>query len=152
MKNLLIILVVLALVYFIFRYAKKVVNNITFSDPSFEGVDLLSVVNNTSFSNINLSTVINNNNTFNIPVEGLYLEVYYQGNLIGKSTSPSERFVIPAKGSIKITESVTLYLSNSIGIAAKLLANQPLEFSYVVKATIFNFIPLTYRSTFTYKK
>lgn len=152
MRVLLIIAIVVIIAYFVHNYATKAIDKITFSPPKFEGVDLLSIVNTTGFSQINLSTVISNTNNFNIPVNGLYLELLYQGNIIGKSTDPSERFIIPSNGEIKVTQNITLSLANSIGIAAKLVARQPIEFTYRVEATLFNVFPLNYTDTFTYTR
>lgn len=151
MRTFLIILVFLAVItFFGYRYGKTAISKLDFGSPKFSGIDLLNVLNTSGFSQVNLSTVITNQNNFAIPVNNLYLEVSYLGNLVGKSTNTGTSFVIPANGQITISQNVTISLANSLGIAAKLVAKQPIQFDYLVKATLFNFFPLTFRSNFIY--
>lgn len=151
MRSFLTVLIIVALLlYFGYRFVKKSVENLTFSQPKFSGIDLLNFINKTGFSTVDLSTTITNKNNFDIPVNNLYLEISHEGNLVGKSTIPHEKFVIPNNGAITESQNVTLSLASSFSLAAKLLAKQPIVFDYTIKGTLFNFFPLNYSDKFTY--
>lgn len=150
MRALIIILIIVVLLYLGYREGKKAIDKIEFGDPKFVGADFASIVNRAEFTAIDLQTTITNKNNFDIPVNNLFISVSYQGNLIGKSTNPEPSFIIPKNGYVTISHNMTISLPNSLGIAAKILAKQPIVFEYNVKATLFNFIPLNFNSTFTY--
>lgn len=148
MRTFIIILVIAAILYFGYTRGKKVIDNFTIDDPRFIGADLASVFNGSGFTTIDLGTTITNKNNFSVSVSGLYIEVYYQGAIIGKSTMPHDKFTIPANGSVDIRENITLALGNAIQVGAKLLTKQPVEFTYMVKATLFGFLPFKFNDSF----
>lgn len=150
MRNLIIIVVIAAILYFGYRAGKKAIDNFDIGDPKFIGADLASVFSGSSFTTIDLGTTITNKNNFSVSVSGLYVEVYYQGAILGKSTKPHDKFIIPANGSVDLTENITIALGNAAQIAGRLISKQPTQFDYMVKAKLFGFFPLTVRDSFTY--
>ncbi len=145
-----ILIIVIALIIAGVVYGKKVIDNFTFGNPKFVGADLGSIFGGTGFSTIDLSMSVDNKNTFAIPVKNLYAEVYYNGQLFGKSTNAHDPFTIPANGSITITQNMTFALTNTGAIIGKLYNKQPLQFTYMVKGTLFGFAPFKYNGNFTY--
>lgn len=161
MRGLFITLIILGiLAYFGYKKIKEYASNITFPDINFLGRDLVAIlfgkgtgsinVSN-NIINVTLSTTINNNNTFNIKVSGLYLELFYKGILLARSTFPHETFTIPKKSSITLTENISVYPNFTNDIVVKLLKKDPIDFSYTVKATLFGFFPLKFSSNFLYQ-
>lgn len=151
MRKFLIILLIVAVVgFFGYRYAKRSIDNISFSSIGFTGIDLNNILSTTGFATVDVNTTIGNKNGFSIPVNNLYVEIYYAGKVIGKSTMPSDAFTIPANGSFTVSHNVTLSLSGSLDIATKLIQKRPVEFTYMIKATLFGFYPLIYKGSFTY--
>jgi LEA14-like dessication related protein len=150
MRTFIIILVIVAVIgFFGYRYSSKAIDNINFN-PKFVGADLKSIFSKTGFANIDMQATITNKNNFNIPVNNLYIEVYYNGAIVGKSTVPHEKFIVPANGSITISQNISLAVTNSLAIAGKLIAGQKVEFEYMIKGQLFNFLPLKVKGTFTY--
>lgn len=150
MKVLVTILVILILAAIAgYAYAKKTIDKFTF-DIKFVGADLKGILSNGGFANIDLSATITNQNKFKVSVKDLYVEVYYKGQLLGKSTSIHDPFVIPANGRITISQGMTLSATSTFDIAKQFISGQKIEFEYMIKATIFNFYPLKVRGTFTY--
>lgn len=144
------LLVLLAVIIIAFFYVRRVLDNFTFSDAKFAGGNLKSIFDGSGFTAINLSSTITNKNNFSVPVSGLYIELYNNGNLIGKSTTPQSDFTIPAKGEYTVVQSMTFNVNSSLLIAAKVLAGVPVVFDYTVRAKLFGFYPLTYKDSFTY--
>lgn len=149
MRTIIVIIVIIVILYFGYRGGKKIIDNFDFGSPKFIGADLANVFSG-NFATVDLGTTITNKNNFSVPVSGLYFEVYYQGQLLGKSTMRHDNFTIPANGSIEIMENVTLALGDVVQIAGKLLAKQPIEFTYMVRAFLWNVIPITVRNKFMY--
>lgn len=149
MRTFIIIAVIVIILYFGYTRAKKILDNFEISDPEFLGADLPGLFRGTGFNTVDLGTTITNKNDFSVSVSGLYIEIYYKGMTVGKSTVPHEKFVIPANGSVDVRENMTLALGNAIEVGVRLLAKQPVEFTYMVKATIFGWFPLTHRDKFT---
>lgn len=148
MKYFLAVLVIIIVVgYFVI---KKILDNFTFGDVKFAGGNIRSIFDGTGFTAINLSMPIDNKNNFSVPVSGLYIELFYQGASIGKSTNPQADFDIPANGNITINQSMTFNVNSSVSIGLKALAGTPLTFDYTTKAKLFGFYPLTYNGTFSY--
>lgn len=151
MKPFYIILIIVAVVFIAaYIYAKKVIGKITFATPRFVGADLKSAFSGNNFTTIDLSENIDNQNSFSIPVNRLYAEVYYQGQLVGKSTTQHDPFVIPVNGNINVTQNITLAIAPGLDVVTQLISGQPIQFTYMIRAVLFNFFPFTYRGSFTY--
>lgn len=149
MRTFIIILIIVVLLYFGYSKSKTIIDNFEISDPQFIGADIASVFNGSGFTTIDLGTTITNKNNFSVTVSGLYIEVYYKGMVVGKSTQPHPEFVIPANGKVDLVENMTLVLNNALEIGLQLIRKQPVEFTYLVKSTIFGFFPLRFRDSFT---
>lgn len=151
MKGLTIILVIIVVLAIGgYLYSKKVLSKFNWGSPSLAGADLKNIFNSGGFANITLTDIVTNNNNFKVTVNNLYIEIYYQGSVIAKSTTPHDPFVIPANGSVTITQDMTVAINNSLTIAAQLISGNKIEFDYKIKAIIFGFYPLIYNGKFTY--
>lgn len=149
MKTFILILVIVVILGLVgYRVSKKAIDKISFSKPTIRNLNLSSIGN--SFSTVDLTTTIENKNNFDIPVSGLYIELYYQGQLVGKSTVPSEKFIVPMNGSITITQNVTIYLNSTLNVAAKILSKELITFDYIARGIVFNVVPLQIRDSFIY--
>lgn len=142
------LLIVIIAGYF---YVKKVLDSFTFGDVKFVGADIKSILSGGTLAAINLSSTIENKNSFSVPVNGLYIELYHQGKLIGRSIAPQADFTIPSMGSFTISQSMTVDISGALSIAAGLLQGAPITFDYIIKAKLFRFFPLTYKGNFSYQ-
>lgn len=154
MKNLLIILVILVVIgYFTYKKGKGYLDKINISEPKFVGANLDSLISGTGFNSIDLQSTVTNGNNFAIPVNKLYIEVFYNGSLVAKSTRSHDAFIIPKNGSATINENITLSFGTlAIPIVADIAKKRPVVFTYNVKATLFNFIPISYTDTLTYTR
>lgn len=151
MKAIWIILIIVVIILAIgYSQVKKAINNFSLGTPKFVGADLKSIFTNGGFAAVDLTSTITNNNKFSIPVSNLYIEVYYQGALVGKSTTVHNNFTIPANGTITISQNMTLAFNNTIDVGLKIISGQQVTFTYIVKATIFNLVPLRISNSFTY--
>lgn len=144
------LIVLLAIIIIAYFFVKKAIDNFTFGYVKFVGGDLKSIFDGTGFTAINLSSTIDNKNNFSVPVSGLYVELYHQGNLIGKSTAPQGDFTIPAMGKFTVNHSVTFNINSGLSIAEKILSKVPVDFDYTIRAKLFRFYPLTYNENFIY--
>lgn len=152
MRAFLIILVIIVVIGIAgYLYGKRAIDNFEFGEPKFVGADLQSIFSGAGFTTLDLSSTIVNKNNFEVPVKGLYVELKYKGQLIAKSTNPQD-FVIPANGSITITHNLTLPVGTgfAIDIGLQLASKKQLEFQYSAKGSLFGFIPLSTKDTFTY--
>lgn len=150
MKQAIIIIVVLIVLgYFGYRYGKKVVDKIEIRNPKFDSVDWKSIINGGGFANINLIDMVINRNNFTIPVSGLYVELSYKGNLIGKSTTPQD-FIIPANGDLAIKQNMTVAIGNSLDVGLKKIQGEQVTFDIIATMTLFGFYPYTYIDTITF--
>lgn len=151
MRAFLIILLILVVLGFIaFRWGKSVFDKFAFN-ISFKGVDLQSILNGTGFTQVDLTVSIDNKNNFSVPVTGFYAEIFYNNNLLAKSTNSGQQFVIPANGNVTVSHSVTVGLTNdAIDIAGKLISKQSIPFTYKIKATLWGWIPISYSGKFNY--
>lgn len=148
MKYFLVALLIIVIAGYFF--IKKSLDNFTFGDVKFVGGDFKSIFDGSGFTAINLASTIENKNSFSVPVSGLYIELYHQGTLIGKSTNVQPDFTIPSMGTITIQESMTFNVNSSLAIGLKILSRTPVVFDYTVRAKLFGFYPLTYSDNFTY--
>lgn len=150
MKTFIIILVIVVVLALGYKYGKKAIDNFDFGNPKFVGADLKSIFSSSGFATVDLSTTITNKNNFSVPVNNLYIEVYYQGALVGKSTTPHDAFVIPKNGSINISQNISLAVTNTVNIAAQIIGGQSVQFEYRIRAILFGFVPFFTKGTFTY--
>lgn len=145
-----ILIIVVVLAFGTYKYGMKAVDKVTFGQPQFVNADFKSLISGSGVTSVNLSETITNANNFSIPVTGLYFEVYYNGITIARSQAPHVRFVIPANGSLAVTETVLIDVQNSIQVGLNILSGQSIKFDYMVRGYLFGFFPFTYKGTFTY--
>lgn len=145
-----IIAIVLVLAIVGYRYGKKALAKFDVQGPNLVGADLSKIFQSGNFATADLSATITNGNNFNIPVSNLYVELYYNGQTLGKSTTPHDKFIIPKNGSVSITQNMTLAAASGLDIASQLLGGNKLTFTYKVTGVLFGFFPFVYRGNFNY--
>lgn len=151
MKNFFIIVLIVAVIAIsIYAYGKIIFKKFNWGQPAFAGADFKNIFSGTGFTTVTFVDTITNNNNFQVSIDRLYIEVYYGGSLIAKSTNVHEKFVIPANGSVTITQNMTLAINNSLGILSDLAQGNKLQFEYRVRALIFGLYPLMFKGNFSY--
>jgi len=83
--------------YKYYKYLKGAADRVNFGKPTFQGVDLKSILDGGTTVTVDLTVTATNGNNFGIPVSGLYAEVYYNGVTVAKSnaTTATTNTIIP---------------------------------------------------------
>jgi len=148
-KYLIIIIAIVILSYFGYRWGKKSIDNLSYDVKFASGFKEVLQGITGNIGTVNVDLFISNKNNFYIPVNGLYAEIYYGGNLIAKSTQPQGKFIIPENGNIAVRHSITVVLGgatyNAIG---RIIAKKPTEFTYKLKASAW-IVPFGHKGNFT---
>lgn len=150
MKYFIVALLIIIIVGYFF--IKNALDKFIFGEVKFVGADFRSIITGSPITAVNLSSTITNNNSFSVPVSGLYIELYYQGTIIGKSTAPQPDFTLASMGTTTINQSMTVNISGGLSVAAKFLSGVPVVFDYTIRAKLFGFYPLSYNGNFTFEK
>lgn len=131
--------------------AKSVIDNVDFSAPIPQGLDLkgitLSDLANIALAGgektvtVTVGMTITNNNSFAIPFSNVKAQLYYKGVLIGETNDPDSH-KIPANGSVQLTDTVNIILNNAGGnlLIEKIKGGKP-QLDYVIGLRVFG-IPI----------
>lgn len=80
--------------------------------------------------NIAMKVIINNSLFFSIPIQSLYYEIYYKGNLLGKSADSSGFKILPKPKTTEVRQSVDIYIDKkNIQVAQNYLTKTPTEYT-----------------------
>lgn len=80
--------------------------------------------------NIALKVIINSSLFFAIPVQALYYEIYYKGNLLGKSADSSGFKILAKPDTTEVKQSINIYIDKkNIQVAQNYLTKTPTEFT-----------------------
>lgn len=143
------ILAVLAIIVFAFVIprAKKIWENISFSLPTLQNLDLKGLnfqdLANIAFTgqekqvDATLGMNIKNDNNFSIPFSNLGAKLFYQDQLIAE-TKDNASHTIPANGSLDISPVINILLNNAGANAVidKLSGKNPV-LDYVINGRVF---------------
>lgn len=118
----LVIIVVLAVIGYLM--AKSVLDNVTFSKPIPQGLDLkgltlgdlvnVALANEQKTVSVTIGMNVTNSNSFAIPFSNVKVGLYYKGVLIAETNDPDSH-TIPANGSLALTYTVNIILNDAGG-------------------------------------
>lgn len=154
-----ILLIVLFVLIVVALYAKSIIDKIEFDfnikNLNFKEFILKDVTGQGSKTLITIEYLINNKSNTTIKFKDLYVEAYYNGSLIAKSTNNynnTKEIVLSKKtNDIKFEQEYYVLLNkNSIDLASKIALKTPVNIGYLVKVKLFGF-SLKYKGTYNYK-
>lgn len=164
--RILIIIVLILVIAGVIGYfqAKTVWDKIKFDfAKGFRGINLSSfnpqelLLSGQTKINPILGIDIINDNSFDIPFKEMKATVYYNGAVIGETSSDlyGRTFNVPRHSTLSVTDPINLYLNEAGGrlLLAKIGGGQPeLNYQIKVKIQLFGFlwIPITYKDTFSW--
>jgi hypothetical protein len=153
-----ILLIVLFILIVIVLYAKSIVDKIEFDfnikNLNFKEFILKDVTGQGSKTLITIEYLINNKSNTTIKIKDLYVEAYYNGKLIAKSTDKydnTKEIVLNKKQPSKFEQEYYVLLNKqSIDLASKIALKTPVNIGYLIKVKLFGF-SLKYKGTYNYK-
>lgn len=117
----------------------------------------ISIGNLTSGSKINLkiNSYIENLNKFKINFSGLFVQLFYNNDLIAASTDVNtNKYTVPANGKFNFQEDIDLFINKASlllvkNIAINKIANKPTTIEYHVRVKLFNISIPVIKDSFT---
>ena len=126
-----------------FAFSKFDIKNVKIQDVLVSGqVD----------ANINVAVTLTNKSNISIPVNNIYVEVYYRGNLFAKSKEKITDKIVIYKNSVTVFDMPVSVMidSNSLSLITQYIKKVPFEIEYKVKLSAFG-IPVTIKDKYTEK-
>ena len=97
---------------------------------------------------IKVEVEVINKNSFNIPIKNLYVELYYENQLIANSLNKSELLNIKSDTYSYFGHWMNIRLSKALfKLSKRILAKEDTKVKYIVKGKLW-FIPFTITNTF----
>lgn len=153
MRFLIIIGVLALLLYLLYRYVKKGWDKITlkvyFKSVDLSGISLANIpaiLTGGQTVNVVIGADIKNDNTYAVIFSGLKVKLFYKGILIAETSESlsSNKFIVPAMGSLSIQDNAKLILNNTtIDILREKIAGRSIEIGYTTTVRVYGVrIPL----------
>lgn len=159
MKSLFYISIVVILALLLYYYFKIVKARITFNfklrDIKVGTINIADIKDDNAKLKIGVGIEIENKNKFSISFSDLYLWLYWNNNLIAKTSDIPEakkKVYIPSNGKAYFVEPIDIYINkNTIGFLAELKLKKEVDIKYVVSLRILG-LNIRYEDTYKYKQ
>lgn len=152
---LVLLFVIIVLALYAYSIFQKIDFDFNIKGFNFREFIIKDIKNQGSKTVIKIEYIINNNSNTNLKFKDLYVEAYYNGKLIAKSTNNYENIkevLLPKKTrNIKFEQEYYVLLNKeSIDLTGKILNSIPVNIGYFVKVNFMG-INLKYKGTYKYQ-
>lgn len=155
-KKILLILIILILI--IYFYSKIVIKSLKFDfkleslkDILIKNITFNSINNGTAFLEIKIAFILSFNFLFNIKIKNLYIEAYFNNNLVGKTTNNEENkkdIILIKNIENKFYQTFDLYTTkNTLDLALLIESKQKYNIDYKIQFKILN-LTIKYNGTY----
>ena len=151
MKYLFYPIIVIAAVVAIYVYILTVISKIYFKFD-LSGIKLTELgIGGIGKVNIKINSYIENLNDFRINFSDLFVQLFYQNELIATSTSvDTNKYTIPSKGKFNFIGDMNLFINTTtINIVKDIIAKKPVSVDYIVNVKVFNIAIPPIKDSFT---
>ncbi|MBN4061660.1 LEA type 2 family protein [Bacteroidales bacterium AH-315-I05] len=154
MRMAIIITIIVAMLLIFGAIQTKALANRIDTSVQFKGVDLTTIklkdiTKGFAVVRLKLEPVIYNQNNIAIPVSGLFVEIYYQGQKIGQSVQPV-KFRIQPKGITKFDKEIDIKIDKEIfPLLDELKSGKYPQLDYRIRLKIFGLLPYSFEDKIT---
>src|SRR3972149_8141587 len=138
MKYLFYPIIVISAVVDIYVYILTVISKIYFKFD-LSGIKLTELgIGGIGKVNIKINSYIENLNDFRINFSDLFVQLFYQNELIATSTSVDKnKYTIPSKGKFSFIGDMNLFINTTtINIVKDIIAKKPVSVDYIVNVKV----------------